>query len=209
MYQDMYFTIHGSYDFETGFPNPQAAEDFERECRDLFHSAGWEYKPGNQNGSSARAVCGKQELYLHPIQFSGIILQESVPEIEALLAQATTFRHIQTYGDAEYVEMSDEEYQAHLDSRREDIQKAILERFKTKRRNLFLTGDQSETIARPFIVRRLVFGRKSQPDLAAEYVQKSIEEMIADGRLTEAQTRYGRGIRTTGAIKTPPKRRER
>ena len=47
-----------------------------------------------------------------------------------------------------------------------------------------------------------------EEDKATAYVRNLIEEMIADGRLTTAETRYGRGIRTTGAVKAPKKARQ-
>ena len=207
MYQKMYFTIRGSYEYGPGFPDDNAADAFRTEIENLFRSAGWEVRPGVGHGDCARAFRGKESLYLHPMEISGVILRESAPDIEALLSQAKTFRHCQTYGMAEYVEMSDGEYREYLESRKEEIQAAILERFKTKRRNLFRVGDQSEAIARPFLLRRMETRNTRDEDMSVAYVRNLIEKMIADGRLTVSQTRYGRGIRTAGAVKASKKAR--
>ncbi|MBP5719399.1 MAG: hypothetical protein J6X53_10600, partial [Abditibacteriota bacterium] len=154
-------------------------------------------------GSDACALRGKETLFLYPREISGIVLDNSVPEIESLLAHASTFRHIQTYGRTEYVEMSDEAYLAYLESRRGEIEAAIRECFKTKRVNLHLTGEQAEIIARPFKVYRLESLKAYQPDLSVLYVRKLMDAMIADGRLTVAETRSGRGARAAGALKRP------
>lgn len=207
MYQQTYFTIQGAYEWDKGFPNRKSADEFYGEVAELFRSAGWEYEPGDGYGGNARAFREKESLYLHPMEISGIVLKSSVPEIESLLARAVTFRHIQTYGRTEYVEMSDGAYQAYLESRRGEIESAILERFKTKRSNLYLTGDQSETIARPFHIYRLEAVKAYQPDLSVLYVRRLIDGMVADGRLSVAETRSGRGIRTAGALKASPKKR--
>ena len=89
------------------------------------------------------------------MEFVGVIRTESVPEIESLLAQAKTFRLRETRGFKQYVEMSDEEYGKYLDSRRGEMEAAILERFKTRRRDRFRTGEHSDYIARPFILHRM------------------------------------------------------
>ena len=205
MYQQTHFTIRGSYEYGNGFPDELSADAFQQEIEGLFRSAGWEIVPGNGHGGCAHAVREKEDLYLHPMEVSGIILRDSVPKVEALLRQAHTFRHCGTQSFVEYVEMSDERYQEHLKSRREDIRAAVLERFKTRRKNLFLTGDQSGIIARPFVVHRLEARRSFQEDIAVVYVRNLIEEMIANGELTVSQTRSGRGIRTTGGFRAAKK----
>ena len=108
--------------------------------------------------------------------------------------------------------MDDDAYRQYLDSRREEIRTAILTCCQTKRRNLYKTGDLSEYIASPFMLHRMGAKNLSSryDDLSAAYVRDLIEEMVADGRLTAASTRYGRGLRTTGAAKpTKKKQRER
>ena len=203
MYRQTHFTILSAYEWNKGFPNRKSADAFYEELGELFRSAGWEYKPEDGCGSDACALRGKETLFLYPREISGIVLDNSVPEIESLLAHATTFRHIRTYGRTEYVEMSDEAYLAYLESRRGEIEAAILERFKTKRGNLYLTGEQAEIIARPFKVYRLESLKAYQPDLSVLYVRKLADAMIADGRLAVAETRSGKGVRAAGALKRP------
>ena len=210
MLQEFYFYIDSAYRYGDGFPDEASRDAFNQEVTDLFRQAGWDIQKGKLSGECDYALKndGKQSLYLHPMQISGIVQAESVPEIESLLAQATTFRLRETRGFKQYVEMSDEEYGKYLDSRRGEMEAAILERFKTRRRDRFRTGDHSDYIARPFILHRMETRNRYEEDKATAYVRNLIEEMIADGRLTTAETRYGRGIRTTGAVKAPKKVRQ-
>ena len=210
MLQEFYFYLDSAYRHDEGFPDAASRDAFTQEAADLFRQAGWNIQKGKLSGECDYAVRdnGRDALYLHPSEFSGIIRPESVPEIESLLAQAKTFRLRETRGFQEYVEMSDEEYGKYLDSRRGEMEAAILERFKTRRRDRFRTGDHSDCIARPFILHRMETRNRYEEDKATAYVRNLIEEMIADGRLTTAETRYGRGIRTTGAVKAPKKARQ-
>ena len=209
MLQEFYFYIDSAYQYGDGFPDEASRDAFNREVTDLFRQAGWDIRKGRLSGECDYAVrdSGRESLYLHPMEFAGIIRPESVPEIESLLAQATTFHLRETRGFKQCVEMSDEEYGKYLDSRRGEMEAAILERFKTRRRDRFRTGDHSDCIARPFILHRMETRNHYEEEKVTAYVRNLIEEMIADGRLTTAETRYGRGIRTTGAVKAPKEAR--
>ena len=208
MLQEFYFYIDSAYQYGDGFPDDASRDAFNQEVADLFRQAGWDIQKGKLSGECDYAVKNNESLYLHPMEFAGVIRTESVPEIKSLLAQAKTFRLRETRGFKEYVEMSDEEYGKYLDSRRGEMEAAILERFKTRRRDRFRIGDHSDCIARPFILHRMETRNRYEEDKATAYVRNLIEEMIADGRLTTAETRCGRGIRTTGAVKAPKKARQ-
>ena len=210
MFQEFYFYIDSAYRYGDGFPDDASRDAFTQEVTDLFRQAGWDIKKGRLSGECDYALRdnGRESLYLHPMELAGVIRAESVPEIESLLAQATTFRLRETRGFKQYVEMSDGDYGKYLDSRRVEMEAAILEHFRTSRRNRFQTGDHSEYIARPFILCRMETRNHYEEDKAAAYIRNLIEEMIADGRLTTAETRYGRGIRTTGATKARKKARQ-
>lgn len=81
-------------------------------------------------------VKGKQALYLHPMEFSGIILAEEIPSVQNAIRAARSFR-LRNIGRFEfYQEMSDEDYKAYLDSRREEMIGDILARYKTGRKNI-------------------------------------------------------------------------
>ena len=210
-YRKVNFNIISAYQYGGGFPDQTAADAFYRETEDLFTAAGWEFhKVSKGSGSCDTVHLGKSELYLHPMDIAGIIAVELIPEVEKLIHQAKTFRLNVTREGNGYIEMDDDTYRRYLESRREDIQTAILTHFQTKRRDLFKTGDQSEAIARPFMLYRMEAKNAYTccDDLSIPYVRGLIEEMVTDGRLTAAPTRHGRGLRTTGVTK-PPRKKQR
>lgn len=72
---------------------------------------------------------------------------------------------------------------------------AVLEGYRTKRRNLYVAGDQSSRIAKPFIIPRLA-SRKQSGDMAEAFTGKLTKELLAEGRIVTAETRHGVGYRT-------------
>ena len=193
MYQQVYFYIDSGYCTERW--TQETAERFHEESDRIFEDAGWTILTRAYNGRCTTVVKGKQELYLHPTSFSGVILPEEIPGIEKLISKAKTFRHRYTKRCNEYQDMDDESYLAYLNSRKEEISEAILRAYKTKRRNLYIVEDLTHRIGELFLIRR-VCNKDKNGDKAFQMVAQLMEEMIADGRLVTAETRHGLGIRT-------------
>ena len=139
---------------------------------------------------------GKDALYLHPDLFSGVMREDHIPALQQLLSSAATFRVLGTDLRRECFDLTDEEYRQRLQAQTEQIDNAILETCKTKRKNLFHTGSIALNIGQQFSIRRLTDWEQSGPYIAEGYVGERIEQLIADGRLITAQTRYGQGLRT-------------
>ena len=195
MYQKVYFYIDSLYEWGKGFPNRTARIVFHEEARRIFRCAGWEIIPGNSSAESDTAIKGKQSLYLHPMEFTGVILSEEVASVRNALRSARNFR-LRSIGQFEtYQDMSDADYYAYLESRRDEMIEAILSNYKTKRRDLFFTCDMSETIGRDYRILRVGHDER-YGDRAYQYINDLIEMLIADGRLRTGNTKYGRGIRT-------------
>ena len=209
-YKNVHFNIISAYQYDRGFPDQSSSDAFHQETEDLFTAAGWQFQKAGSSSSCDRVILGKSELHLHPMDITGIIAVELIPDVEKLIHQASTFRLNVARECEGYIEMDDDTYRQYLESRREDIQAAILTRFQTRRRNLFIAGDQSEAIARPFMLHRMEAQNAFTccDDLSIPYVRGLIEEMVTDGRLTAAPTRHGRGLRTTGVTK-PPRKKQR
>lgn len=83
--------LRSQYDYDSYWPDEDAKSLFREESRGLFQKAGWELRPG-RNGACDTVTKGKQELYLYPMNFSGIIRMDEVPRIEKLLGGAKSFR---------------------------------------------------------------------------------------------------------------------
>lgn len=120
---------------------------------------------------------------------------DEIPAIQELLKNAKTF-HCYGYDCYErYWELTDEEYLARLESKREEIMQAILERCRTKRKNLYITGPVVLNVAQNFSVHRLC-DKEGNHDLANRFVEELVGQLIQDGLLVTAKTRNGPGIRT-------------
>lgn len=192
-YRQVYFRIRSQYDYDSYWPDEEAKSTFREESRRLFQKAGWELRPGG-NGTCDTVKKGKQELYLHPMNFSGIIRMDEVPRIEELLGRAKSFRCCGVDYYKEYFDLSDEEYLAQLEAKRDEIQAEILKRCQTKRRNLYVTGSVIEAVAQKFSVPR-VCNRRNEQDMAYGFVKDLMNQLIQQGYLKTSETRYGLGFR--------------
>ena len=92
-YREVYFRIRSSYQYDSGWPDQSTECAFREESRALFQSAGWELHPARaDSGSSDTVTKGQQDLYLHPMNFSGVIQTDEIPRLQALLEGAHTFQ---------------------------------------------------------------------------------------------------------------------
>ncbi len=186
--------------YRSGWRDKDAEKEFWAETRGLFQAEGWTVHPRPEGSSSSNSVTlGDRELYLHPQAFGGIIQEEDIEPLKEVFSRAKTFQcyHVDLY--EEYAEMSDEEYLAALDEKRDEITDAILERCRTKRRNLFVVGPVERGVAEKFTIRR-VCDKEGIHNLANKYVHDLVEQLLADGRLESAPTSQGMGLRTTGKL---------
>lgn len=197
-YREVYFRIDSAYHGYDGWTSAKDKVAFKEETRRLFQNAGWTLHVGERDCFCDTVTKGMQELYLHPMNFSGVVSEEEIPEIEALLAKATTFRCRATDRMAVYHEMTDDEYLKHLDSKRDEIIKAILERCKTKRSNLYLVGGFTMGIADQFSVKRIC-DKEGHRNKAYKYVSQLVDQLIKEGQLITVNTKNGPGIRTATA----------
>src|SRR5699024_6618244 len=92
-YREVYFRIRSSYRYDSGWPDKGVEHAFRDETRTLFQSAGWELHPAREDSSSSDIVTkGQQDLYLHPMNFSGVIQTDEIPRLQELLEGAQTFQ---------------------------------------------------------------------------------------------------------------------
>lgn len=194
-YREIEISIRSAY--SQGWPDDAARLAFRAEMRKLFRNAGWQVEEMPLDSGHCDTVRnGKDALYLHPTVFSGVMQEDHIPALQRLLDEANTVRTLGTRLYRECFDLTDEEYRQRLEEQAGQIDNAILEACRTKRRNLFHTGSIAERIGRQFTVRRLTDWEQSGPYIAEGYVGERIEQLIADGRLITAQTRYGQGLRT-------------
>lgn len=194
-YREIGISIRSAY--SQGWPDDAARLAFRAETRKLFRDAGWQVEEMPLDSGHCDTVRnGKDALYLHPTVLSGVMQEDHIPELQQLLSSAATFRVLGIDLHMECFELTDEESRQRLEEQTERIDNTILEACRTKRRNLFRTGPVAARIGQQFAIRRLTDWERSGPYIAEGYVGERIEQLIADGRLITAQTRYGQGLRT-------------
>ena len=152
-YRMVYLRIRsGGYNFGWTSDTDRAA--FKEESRRLFQELGWTFHAGH-NGVCDTVTKDNQDLYLHPLSFSGVLDEANIQPLLEHLSKAKTFQcyHLDRY--EEYLDMSDEEYRAALEAKRGEITAFILEQCRTKRSNLYITDPVAVIVAEQFEVCRL------------------------------------------------------
>ena len=152
-YRKVYFRIH-TEGYVSGWSSDSDKAAFKEESRRLFKSLGWTIILGH-NGGCDTVTKGQQDLYLHPNSFSGMLDEDNIQSLREQLSKAQTFRYYHVDCYEEYQELDDEGYRAELEAKRDEIMGYILEKCRTKRRNLYVVAPVAEYTAEKFEVRRL------------------------------------------------------
>ena len=152
-YRMVYLRIR-SNGYHFGWTSDADKAAFKEESRRIFQELGWALKPGS-NGVCDTVTKGHQDLYLHPLSFSGVMDETDIEPLLEQLSKAQTFNcyHLDRY--EEYLDMSDEEYRAALEAKRGEITDFILDQCKTKRSNLYITDPVAICIAEELEIFRL------------------------------------------------------
>ena len=140
----------------------------------------------------------RQDLYLHPFNFSGVMDEASIQPLQEQLSKGKTFRCYAVDCYEEYADLSDEEYRAALDAKREEITAFILEQCRTKRTNLYITAPVALHFAEHFEICRLC-DRERHNAVGNLFMTELIDQLLQEGRLVSAETTHGAGIRTATA----------
>ena len=120
------------------------------------------------------------------MNFSGIIEMDEIPAIQELLKDAKSFRCHGFDCYERFWELTDKEYLAQLETKREEITHEILERCRTKRKNLYITGPVALNVAQKFSVHRLC-DKEAKHNLANRFVGELMEQLVQDGLLVTAR----------------------
>lgn len=202
-YRKVYFRIHAD-GYASGWSSDTARALFREESRRLFQKLGWTLHAGG-NGSSDTVTMDRQDLYLHPGSFSGVMDERDIGPLREQLSAARTFRCYAVDRYEEYQDMSDGEYRAALEARRDEITAFVLEQCKTRRTNLYITDPVAPHIAERFEIRRLC-DRDRHNGVGIRFMSELIERLLQQGRLVSAETTHGRGIRTATAAELKKRR---
>ncbi len=198
-YRKVYFRIHAynynyGYGHDSGWSSDADAAAFEEESRRLFQELGWTLHAGG-HGTGDTVTKDRQDLYLHPTSFSGVMDEANIQPLQEEMSQARTVRCYAVDCYEEYANMSDEEYRAALEARRGEITAFILKQCRTKRTNLYIVAPVALSIAKKFEICRLC-DRERDNAVGNRFVSEVIGQLLQEGRLVAAETTHGEGIRT-------------
>lgn len=195
-YRMTYFRIR-SNNYDRGWSSDREQDAFETESRQIFQTSGWKLHKGKDRICDTLAK-DQQELYLHPMFFSGVVDEAEVPSLLEQLSAAKTFQcyHVDHY--EEYTDLSDEEYWAALEAKRDEIINFILENCRTKRTNLYIVDSVPARVAQQFEICRLC-DKDRHNSVGLRFVSEQIDQLLQRGRMVTAGTDCGPGIRTATA----------
>lgn len=192
-YRNTYLRIHtAGYVSHWSSENAQAA--FKEESRRLFQELGWSLVPGG-SGICDTVTKDRQDLYLHPTSFSGLLDEANIQPLQAYLSKAQTFQCYAYDCYEEYKDLSDEEYCAELEARRGEITDFILKQCRTKRSNLYIVAPIAACVAEQFEICRLC-DKDRHNKVGNQFVAALMDELLQKGWLVAEKTSHGDGIRT-------------
>ena len=192
-YRKVYFRIRTDC-YNSGWSSDADRAAFKEESRRLFQELGWAVTLGS-NGGCDTVAKDRQDLYLHPSSFSGVLEAANIQPLQEQLSKAKNFRcyHVDCY--EEYQDLSDEAYRAELEAKRDEITGYILEKCRTKRSNLYIVAPIAIHVAEHFEIRRLC-DKDGRNKIGNQFVAELMDELLQKGWLVAGKTSHGEGIRT-------------
>lgn len=201
-YQHVYFRLNSGYEWGSGMDQGKT-ENFYSDILGLFAAEGWTITEPYRNGSGATVANGNSSLYIHPQTVSGYVTEDLIPAVSAALEHGCTFQHYATDIYETAYNWTAQEYRDYLNSICGDINTALLEAFKTPRRNLYkFSHIVLPTIISRFHVQRLD-GQNGHctGDITEQVIREKFADLVIAGKIEQADTRKGTAYRTA------PKRR--
>ena len=192
-YRKVYFRTR-TEGYSSGWSSEADRAAFKEESRRLFQELGWTVTLGC-NGGCDTVTKDRQDLYLHPNSFSGVLDEDNIQPLQERLTNARTFRcyHVDRY--EEYQDLSDGAYRAELESKRDEITAYILEKCRTKRSNLYIVAPVEPHVAEHFKICRLC-DKDGRNQIGNQFVTELMDQLLQKGWLVSGKTTHGEGIRT-------------
>ena len=89
-YRKVYFRIQ-TENYASGWSSDADRSAFKEESRRLFQELGWSLDPGG-NGVCDTVTKDRQDLYLHPTSFSGVMNEANIQSLQEQLSKARIFQ---------------------------------------------------------------------------------------------------------------------
>lgn len=207
-YCEVYFRIEcpaymqGKY--PCNFDDDKDRVSFRKEVRAILENLGWCFS----SDYSCEPTKGKSHFYIHPQNISGEILKKEVKQLAEAFENNQTFylRWVDIYDTV--FDITDEEYNTYLETKKDEIINLVLKNSVTKRTNkYFYIYNVAKFVADKIRLIRIGDndGRNNYGvGYTARYIIEVIDRLVKDGYLIKAEQNNNVFIRTIN--KTEQKR---
>lgn len=202
-YKHVYFRLESGYQWGSGMEQDKT-EKFYSDILALFEADGWTISEPYRSGSGATVTNGNSSLYIHPQAVSGYVTEDLIPAVSAALQHGCTFRHYATAIYETAYNWTAQQYRGYLNSKRGDINAALLEVFKTPRRNLYkFDYNALPVVISKFHVQRLD-GQNGHctGDITEQVIREMFTALVNTGRIDKGETSRGTAYRTAPQRRT-------
>lgn len=187
------FNIEAGYKWGSGMPQNQT-EAFNEEIKQLFTTAGWTVEEGHSDSIGPTVRYGNSSLYCHPMELSGPCEQKLYPMITAILSLASTcsLQSIETLGPV--YNLTDHEYRSILDHVRKDIEKDLLNAFRTKNKMEYINGcyQKINDVAMRYRIPTLnSYIGISSSDTQITYTTQVFDDLLQNGKILRKENNRG------------------
>lgn len=190
-YINTHFRIYAGYEWGTGWLDSSDQYAFYDEVINLFEDNGFIVREPDFSGACPEAVKPgtSEKLYLHPMEFTGPVLESDIPKIERLLKSGETFefRKTDTYG--ELYDLTDSEYVDYLESNRDEIEQDIMNDIGNDfvYYNFF---DNNKVYDKWHLDRTTAHIGKSSLDVDIQFLANVLQSLVDDGMVIKKDRKY-------------------
>lgn len=202
-YKHVYFHLNSGYVWGEGMGQNET-ENFYSDILNLFDAEGWTITEPYRSGSGATVANGNSSLYIHPQSVSGYVTEELIPAVSAALEHGSTFQHYATDIYETAYNWTAQQYRDYLNSKRGDINEALLEAFKTPRRNLYkFDCNALPVVISKFHVQRLD-GQNGHctGDITEQVIREMFTALVNTCKIDRGETKNGTAYRTAPQRRT-------
>ncbi len=202
-YKHVYFRLNSGYEWGRGMYQDKT-ENFYSDILALFAAEGWTITQPYRQGSGATVTNGNSSLYIHPQSASGYVTEDLIPAVSAALQRGCAFKHYATDIYETAYNWTARQYRDYLNSKRGDINAALLEAFKTPRRNLYkFDYNALPVVISKFHVQRLD-GQNGlcTGDITEQVIREMLTALVNTGKIDKGETKHGPAYRTAPQRRT-------
>ena len=181
--------------YPCNFDDDKDRVSFRKEVRTIMEDLGWHFS----NDYDCEPTKEKSHLYIHPQDISGEMLKKEVRQLAEAFENNQTFylRWVDIYDTV--LDITDEEYNTYLETKKDEIIKIVLKNSVTKRTNkYFYIYNVAKIVADKIRLIRIGDndGRNYGVGYTAKYIIEVIDGLIKDGYLVKAEQNNNTYIRT-------------